>query len=117
MVSRGCEHVSLMENHPVNFRFIKSVVQKYNFPIRCYRQDVFKALSRLEEKFDLIFADPPYDLDYIRDIPSFVINNDILKKEGTFILEHGKKNNFEGHKNFFEMRKYSAVHFSFFKPV
>lgn len=117
MVSRGCKHVSLVENHPVNFKFIKSVVQKYNFPIQCYRQDVFKALPRLQERFDLIFADPPYDLYKISDIPSFVMNNEVLKKEGIFILEHGKRDNFEGHENFFEMRKYSAVHLSFFKPV
>lgn len=66
-------------------------------------------------KFDVIFADPPYDLQQLPLLPDLIFKHDLLKPEGLFILEHSAKNNFENHPNFLENRHYGNVNFSFFK--
>ena len=76
--------------------------------------DVFKFISRCNEQFDFIFADPPYALNELEQIPNLIFSRNLLKKNGIFVLEHGKTNNFEQHPNFIEHRSYGSVNFSFF---
>ena len=79
------------------------------------RGDVFKFVPACHEKFDLIFADPPYALDKLPTLPDFIFDNGILAENGIFVLEHSKNNNFQEHPRFVEERKYGNVHFSFFR--
>ena len=46
------------------------------------------------EQFDFIFADPPYELKGLETLPDLIFENNLLKEEGLFVLEHGKTNNF-----------------------
>ena len=64
--------------------------------------------------FDLIFADPPYDLADLDKLPDLVLQPGWLAPDGIFILEHGKSSDFSAHPLFQELRTYGAVHFSFF---
>ena len=64
--------------------------------------------------YDIVFADPPYDLEIIPEIPDHVFEAGILEPEGWFILEHGSSNSFNSHPGFQEIRKYGSVHFSIF---
>ena len=64
---------------------------------------------------DLVFADPPYDLVSIPDIPGWIFDNGVLDREGLLILEHSGKHNFRTHPNFRRTRKYGSVNFSFFE--
>ena len=48
-------------------------------------------------------------------IPDLIFENNLLKEDGLFVLEHGKKDNFEDHPNFVERRVYGSVNFSLFK--
>jgi len=84
------------------------------FPIR---GDVFKFLDSTREKFDFIFADPPYALPNLADIPRIIFEKDLLKEDGIFILEHGKENNFEDNPHFIERRVYGSVNFSIFSKA
>jgi len=68
-------------------------------------------------KYDIVFADPPYDLPWLKDIPDLVTNSGIIRKDGFFILEHPRSMRFSSHRLFFEHRKYGSVNFSFFRPV
>lgn len=77
--------------------------------------DSFKFLQRCSERFDLIFADPPYDLDKIPLIPDLVFQNDLLKADGLLVLEHPEDHTFGKHPHFLEHRKYGRVNFTFFK--
>lgn len=79
------------------------------------RGDVFKYISKCREQFDLIFADPPYALPELADIPDKIFGHELLKPEGLFVLEHGKDFNFENHPHFSEHRHYGSVNFSFFR--
>ena len=79
------------------------------------RGDVFKFINGSHEQFDFIFADPPYELKELETIPDLVFENNMLKENGLFVLEHGKKNNFEDNPHFIERRVYGSVNFSFFR--
>ncbi|EJX09917.1 RNA methyltransferase, RsmD family, partial [gut metagenome] len=68
-----------------------------------------------KEQFDFIFADPPYELKGLETIPDLVFTNNFLKENGLFVLEHGKKNQFDKHPRFIEQRVYGSVNFSFFR--
>ena len=61
---------------------------------RVYRADVFKYLKSEKRKFDIIFADPPYDLPNFETVAQAVLDKDLLSDEGIFILEHPKNFNF-----------------------
>ena len=69
------------------------------------------------KKFDIVFADPPYDLDIetYKKIPNLVIDNQWLEEGGNFVLEHPSSISFEEHPNFVQHKKYGNVHFSFFE--
>jgi 16S rRNA G966 N2-methylase RsmD len=81
------------------------------------RGDVFKFVSKSKEQFDFIFADPPYDLRELETLPDLIFQNNLLKEDGLFVLEHGKTSHFEDHPHFIEKRVYGSVNFSFFSSV
>lgn len=116
LISRGCDHVVSVEKDRDHFNFICKIMDEVrtdkSFPVR---GDVFKYLKGTREQFDFIFADPPYELSALETIPDLIFENNLLKEEGLFVLEHGKKNNFESHPHFVEQRAYGSVNFSFFR--
>lgn len=116
LVSRGCDQVISLEKDRDHHAFICKIMQEVKtdkcIPIR---GDVFKYLQEGKEQFDFIFADPPYELNGLETIPDLVFDNHLLKENGLFVLEHGKKNNFEFHPHFIEKRVYGSVNFSFFR--
>ena len=79
------------------------------------RGDVFRFLKSCHQQFDFIFADPPYALPKLTDIPDLVLNGDLLKDGGIFVFEHGKQNDFSTHPRFLEHRSYGSVNFTLFR--
>ena len=79
------------------------------------RGDVFKFVPSCRTKFDLIFADPPYQLDKLPTLPDLIFSHEMLAEGGWFVLEHSANNSFQEHPHFVEERKYGNVHFSFFQ--
>ena len=116
LLSRGASSVVSVEMGRVQQQFIQKVDQelKIGREHQLIRGDVFRYLKNVSQQFDFIFADPPYALPELPTLPDLVLGGNILKPEGTFILEHGKENDFSQHPRFVELRKYGAVHFSFF---
>ena len=86
---------------------------------RCFplKGDVFKYIQKCHEQFDFIFADPPYALQELAEIPDLIFKYNLLKPDGLFVLEHGKDQSFEKHPNFVEHRHYGSVNFSLFKAA
>ena len=79
------------------------------------RANVFAFLARPAGSYDVIFADPPYDLAEREKIPELIFENKWLAEEGLFILEHDKRINFKDHPFFDEERQYGKIHFTFFR--
>ncbi|RGV37229.1 16S rRNA (guanine(966)-N(2))-methyltransferase RsmD [Bacteroides clarus] len=116
LVSRGCDQVISIERDRDHYAFICKVMQELKTD-KCLpvRGDVFKYIRGGREQFDFIFADPPYELKGLETLPDLIFENNLLKEDGLFVLEHGKSNNFESHPHFVERRVYGSVNFSFFK--
>jgi 16S rRNA G966 N2-methylase RsmD len=66
-------------------------------------------------QYDLIFADPPYAMKELPEIPNLILDRQLLKPEGLLVFEHGKQNDFSQHPRFVEHRQYGSVNFSLFR--
>lgn len=114
--SRGASRVYCVEMLPLHANFIKSQAAKFAMDnLTVVRHNVFEFLEICREKFDIIFADPPYALEGLADIPDKIFSKDILHQGAYFILEHPEEFNFESHPFFVKEKKYGNVHFSFFE--
>ena len=116
LLSREAQYVVGLELDRDHCAFIRQCIDKLgadNYSL--IRGDVFRYLKSCRETFDLIFADPPYALKNLEEIPQIVLDKGILSEDGIFVLEHGKHNHFEEHPCFLERRAYGSVNFSVFK--
>ena len=116
LMSRGCLQVVSVEMDRDHHRFICECIKKLGdkscIPLRA---DVFKFLKACHQQYDFIFADPPYALKEIPQIPDLVFEKGLLKEDGMFVLEHGKDHDFSQHPHFIEHRSYGSVNFSLFR--
>ena len=114
--SRGAARVYCVEMLSLHANFIKSQAAKFGMDnLTVVRHNVFEFLEICREKFDIIFADPPYALEDLQTIPDKVFAKDILHPGAYLILEHPEEYNFESHPFFLKEKKYGNVHFSFFE--
>lgn len=114
--SRGASRVYCVEMAPANAGFIRNTSAALGLDnLTVVRHNVFEFLPICHEKFDLIFADPPYALDDLAGIPDKVFARDILHPGAYFILEHPQEYDFSSHPRFVKEKKYGNVHFSFFE--
>ncbi|MFH0842121.1 MAG: RsmD family RNA methyltransferase [Bacteroidota bacterium] len=116
--SRGARVVHLVEQDVKHFAGIKRIIRDIGFDnIRAIHIDVKAYLRTCSVKYDVVFADPPYELPWLKDIPDLVARSGIMKEDGFFILEHPRSMRFSDHSLFFEHRNYGSVNFSFFRPA
>lgn len=116
--SRGALSIHLVERDAKHIAGIKRIIKDVGIEnIKTIHIDVKRYLKTCRVKYDIVFADPPYDLVWLKDLPDLVTGSGIIKEDGFFILEHPRDLSFTGHKNFFEHRNYGGVNFSFFKIV
>lgn len=122
LASRGCSKVVSVEKDFKHWQFLarvqKELQAKEWVPLK---GDVFKYVRACAErstedvslKYDIIFADPPYALENLKDIPDAALP--LLAEGGLLILEHGKDYDFSTHPRFIDHRNYGSVNFSFFR--
>ena len=116
LISRGCKEVVSVEKDRDHARFIAECMRKIKVEINILiRGDVFRFLKTCHQKFDLIFADPPYALPELGTIPDLIFEYNLLSTDGIFVFEHGKNNDFSNNPHFVEHRSYGSVNFSIFK--
>jgi len=114
--SRGASIVYCVEMARENASFIKTEAARLGLSnVRMVRANVFDFLPICHEKFDIVFADPPYALEGLETIPDKVFAQDILYPGCYFILEHGGEHSFTDHPRFKKEKTYGRVHFSFFE--
>lgn len=115
--SRGCPHVVAVDAHPGCIRFIQKTAEALELPIRTHKRDVLKFLNQCEERFDLIFADPPYDIPEtaLAGLASVCLERGLLKNGGVLVIEHSPKKDLSQQAGFAEVRKYGSSAFSFFR--
>ncbi len=117
-ISKACRRSTCLQARAVSRHaaFIRQCLQKIGEENgTVIRGDVFRYLKSCRQQFDFIFADPPYALDKLPEIPSLILGNALLKPGGVFVFEHGKQNDFSADEHFVEHRAYGSVNFSIFK--
>lgn len=119
--SRECKDVTSVEMNTKHAGFINSTATDLDMgaQINVMRADVFEYLkkNRNRKTYEIVVADPPFETEEkkYQELISLVLNNNYLKENGVFILEHQSRTKLE-HPNLIDTRKYGNVSFSFFKP-
>src|SRR6202012_4986947 len=114
--SRGAKQVIAVDRSIHCINYIKDTARQHQLTtIKTYKADIFKYLQLETEQYDLIFADPPYDLNQIPELPKIIFDRNLLLPGGLLIVEHQSLQNLSNHPKFVEQRKYGHSSFSFFE--
>jgi len=115
LASRGVPDLTVVEKDSAMYDFIKktaAVLHLENFHV--VKMDVFKFINQCTDKFDFIFAGPPYALTSIDDLPKRIFEKQLLKKNGWFVLEHTPRNDYKEFSFYKSERNYGTTVFSTF---
>lgn len=114
LASRGCTDITYVDRFRKSGEFMKALAEEMDIPLKVVTRDVLQFIEKSDRQWDYIFADPPYDMTGIELIPEKVLQADLLKADGFFVLEHIVHKSFEKTKGFQEARQYGQSVFSFF---
>lgn len=116
LISRGCPSVVAVDQNKYCADWIRKAAGNFEMKnLKVVAADSFRFLTRSQDAYNLIFADPPYNLDRYDEIYSLIFTNNLLKKGGWLILEHPASFDFSQKDFFVEHRHYGKVNFSFFQ--
>lgn len=114
--SRGASQSVIIEKDQQMYSFIKKNMETLGFKdVKVLKMDVFDYLKNCTEKFDFIFAGPPYALETIDEIPKIIGGRQLLNPDGLFVLEHTPRNRYDDYPGFLKQRNYGTTIFSFFE--
>lgn len=114
-ISRGAKSCLSVDQNTSCIKFMQKTSKEFELKNwRILRDDVFKFIKKGYGQYDLIFADPPYDLELLTSLPELIFEKGLLKDEGLLVLEHGKEHSFENHERLLFTRRYGNVNFTLF---
>lgn len=113
--SRAAGNITSVDKHAGCVAWLKTVKDKHQLAIDIRKADAFKFLEQTSDKYDIIFADPPYDLPNIPLLPQLVAKHQLLKENGILVVEHPSMLKLDQQPGYVETRKYGYSSFSFFK--
>jgi len=115
LASRGVADLTVVEKDPVMHAFIKKTAEQLGIGgMQVLKMDVFKFLQSCTDRYDFIFAGPPYALTQIDDLPRLIWDRKLLLPGGRFILEHTPRNQYKDFSGFLSERNYGTTIFSTF---
>ena len=110
--SRYSTSITSIDKNIQCINFIEKISNEYQFNIKTIHSDSLRFVRTTQDKFDIIFADPPYNFLNYQKLKDLIIEKKLVKENGCLIFEHDKNTSFEGEN--IELRKYGTVHFSIF---
>lgn len=115
LASRGVRDLTIVEKDAAMYEFIKKTSAELRLEnFKSIKMDVFKFIQQCDDKFDLIFAGPPYALTSIDDLPKRIFEKQLLNTNGWFVLEHTPKNDYKTFPFYKSERNYGTTVFSIF---
>jgi 16S rRNA (guanine(966)-N(2))-methyltransferase RsmD len=115
LASRGVPDLTIVEKDNEMFEFIKKTSAALHIEgLKVIKMDVFKFINQCTDKFDFVFAGPPYALTAIDDLPRLILEKRLLKKGGWFVLEHTPRNDYKTFPFYKTERNYGTTVFSTF---
>ena len=115
-LSRECRSVTAVERAPTQQRFIQKVADELgtdNFTL--VRGDALRFIANCPRRFDIVFADPPYDMKGFGEIPSKILSSRLVGPGSIVIVEHSRSYDFSALPGFSEHRVYGSVNVSIFR--
>lgn len=114
-LSRECKDIVCVDQNYACCSFVKKTIEDLKLPkAKVIKADVFSFLRNHTESYDIIFADPPFDLDKISQIAPLVFEKKLLRENGWLIVEHGPSTDLSSLPHFKKKRKYGNVNFAIF---
>lgn len=115
--SRGTKDIISVDQDFGCIKFINQTSETFKMPVKTIKSDVFKFLEKASLKFDVIFADPPYDfsLEQFSKIPELVFQNALLEDDGVLVVEHSKETDLSHLEHYSYSKSYGGNRFSFFE--
>ena len=115
--SRGSAPILSVDGDMGCVNFIKKTAKEFEFDITAIKADVFKFLEKHTGEYDIIFADPPYDLtqEDFEKIANLIFENELLDEAGMLVIEHSKYTKMEHLPNYSFQKNYGGSCFSFFE--
>ena len=110
--SRGVEKVVAVDHNINCVEFITATSDIFKFNLSVVQSDGLKYAQNCKERFNFIFADPPYNYENYQELKEMIIKKKLVEKDGLLIIEHDKETVF--YDDNVEVRKYGTVHFSLF---
>ena len=115
LASRGAKELTIVEKDTAMCEFIKKTAAGLIIEnLKTIRMNVFKFIEQCTEKYDFIFAGPPYALTNINEIPELIFEKKLLNKNGWFVLEHTPRNDYKTFPYYKSERNYGTTVFSTF---
>jgi len=115
LASRGAKDLTIVEKDSKMYEFIKKTAAELKLEnFKVLKMDVFKFIEQCTDKFDFIFAGPPYALANIDDLPKLIFEKQLLNKKGWFVLEHTPRNEYKKFPFYTAERNYGTTIFSIF---
>jgi 16S rRNA (guanine966-N2)-methyltransferase len=92
-LSRGAARVVFVDEWQGATKVIEENSRLLHCEDRCeiIKADVYKFLRHAEEQYDLVFVDPPYQLEDIGNLPKSVFEKGLLSPSGLLIMEHAAR--------------------------
>lgn len=115
LASRGVPDLTIVEKDNQMYEFIKTTSAALRLEdFKVIKSDVFRFIENCADKFNFIFAGPPYALAAIDDLPRLIFEKQLLNKDGWFVLEHTPRNDYKTFPFFKTERNYGTTVFSIF---
>ncbi len=114
-LSRGAASVTAVEKAYQHTKYIQNTAQILDVKLNIVRADVFQFLNTVPPIYNLIFADPPYDLPQFEEVLPAIRASRLAEQHPLLILEHSEEFHFQEEKGFLKHKKYGKVNFSFFE--
>ncbi len=115
--SRGSGPITSVDGDMGCVNFIKKTATELDLDISAIKSDVFTFLERNKSTYDIIFADPPYNLDQkeFEKVIQLIFDNELLDEDGMLIVEHSKHTILNHMTNFSFDKHYGGSVFSFYE--
>ena len=115
LASRGAAELTIVEKDTSMYEFIKKTAGELKIEnLKVVKMDVFRYIEQCTEKFDFIFAGPPYALTTIDDLPKLIFEKQLLNPKAWFVLEHTPRNSYKNFPFYKNERNYGTTVFSIF---
>ena len=115
--SRGTTNITSVDQNTGCIKFLNSINDELQLDLVTIKSDVYKFLKRVSnQKYDIIFADPPYDFEEIKfqNIIDLVFEKKMLQEDGILIIEHSSQTDLSKSVGYKRSKKYGGNVFSFF---